>query len=358
MPEPADIAIFLPNPVGDVVMATPALRAAREHFASARITYVGRASALAVLEGTNWADEMILSRPDGLRGALATARILRKRRRDLGILLPNSFRCAAMCALARIRRRAGYVRDGRGWLLTDRLRPERLADGRCKPVPQIDYYARLAEFVGAPVRSRRMELPVTETDERAAETLLSEAGINRARPVVMLNPGAAFGVSKMWEPERFAAVADALVESRGAQILLNAAPMDFERRVAERVQKAMRHAPLLNFARRDNTLGLLKSLVRRCDLMITNDTGPRHFAAAFGIGLVTIFGSTDPVWAQIDCPSERTIRVDLPCSPCQRKLCPQPPGPQYHQCMSAIPPESVLHAACELLDERAKGGGA
>ncbi len=92
-------------------------------------------------------------------------------------------------------------------------------------------------------------------------------------------------------------------------------------------------------------------------MLITNDTGARHIAAAMGSAVVTLFGSTDPRWAQIDYPSERIVRGEVPCSPCQLKLCNQPAGPASHQCMAAITVEMVTQAANELLDARANGGG-
>jgi heptosyltransferase-2 len=153
-------------------------------------------------------------------------------------------------------------------------------------------------------------------------------------------------------------VADELIEDLRAGIIINAAPA--EKDIASAVEAAMKHPPLVNFARRSNSLGLLKGLLRRCDLLITNDTGARHFAAALGTAVVTIFGSTDPTWAQIDYPRERILRADVPCGPCQKKRCLQPPGPTFHRCMVAIPPEMVAQAARELLASRpvrAGGGG-
>jgi heptosyltransferase-2 len=147
-------------------------------------------------------------------------------------------------------------------------------------------------------------------------------------------------------------VADALVDRCGAQILVNAAPNAAERALADSVAHHMRRKPILNLADRDNTLGLLKGLLSRCDLLITNDTGARHIAAAVGAAVVTIFGSTDPVWAKIDYDRERIIRADVPCSPCQKKTCPLPEGPGHHQCMTAVSADTVLEAAGELLKVR------
>lgn len=167
----------------------------------------------------------------------------------------------------------------------------------------------------------------------------------------MLNPGASFGPSKLWPAERFAAVADELIACRGAAVIINAAPG--EKTVALAVASAMRHPPLINLAERENSIGLVKALLRRCDLAITNDTGARHLAVASGIAVVTVFGSTDPARTELHYQRERIIQADVPCGPCQKKQCPLPVGAEFHQCMTAIAPGTVLAAAEELLDAQA-----
>ncbi len=349
MPEVRRLLVVLPNWIGDVVMATPALRALRERFADAHITFIGKAGSVAVLAGTAWADALLedLSTSGPPADLFRMAATLRRRRYDLAVLLPNSFRSALLVRLGSVPRAAGYDRDGRGWMLTHRLAVPTDERGRKRVYPALDYYIDLAESLGAEVTCRRMELPTDAESERAAEALLREAGVDRARPVVMLNPGGAFGPSKMWAPRRYAALADALVDRRGAQIIINAAPN--EREIAAEVGEEMTGEPTINFAERDNTLGLLKSLLSRCDLLVTNDTGARHIGAAMGAAIVTVFGSTDPAWTTIDYDRERLVISDVPCAPCQRKLCALPPGPFYHRCMNAIPPERVIAAAEELL---------
>ena len=353
------IAVVLPNWIGDVVMATPALRALREHFAAARITHIGRPDALELLNGGDraapgiyeLADKQLTDRraqrPRPINFLQLTWGI-RRERFDLAVLLPNSFRSALLCWMGGASRIAGYDRDGRGWMLSDKLAPVRDDTGRFVPTPQVDYYNALVGMLGIEVSSRRMTLSVSEAGEEEAETVLDAAGVDRSRPIVMLNPGGSFGPSKMWAPERYAAVADALVERCAAQIIVNASPA--EREVARSVAEAMREPPAISFADCENTVSLLKSLMKRCSLLITNDTGARHVAAAMGIGVLTIFGSTDPRWSRIDYPRERILRADVPCAPCQHKRCPFPPGPTYHQCMKAISTEAVLEAAEELLD--------
>jgi heptosyltransferase-2 len=260
-----------------------------------------------------------------------------------------------LARLSGARRVIGYSRDRRGWLLTDRLAPPRTEDGRFRPGPMLDYYNRLATKAGTADPGYQMQLPVSQPHEAQADAMLEQAGRRTDKPLVLLNPGGSFGPSKMWPARRYAQLADQLVCQHGAQILLNAAPA--EKHIAARVAESMASRPLLSFARRDNSLPLLASLTRRCDLMVTNDTGARHFAAAAGIDLVTVFGSTDPRWTHLYYGRERIVRIEMRCSPCQQKLCPQPAGPLYHQCMERISPEMVMDACNELLASRAGRSG-
>ncbi|HHH75803.1 MAG TPA: glycosyltransferase family 9 protein [Phycisphaerae bacterium] len=298
------IAVFLPNWVGDVVMATPALRALRKVFPAgdSQITFVGKAVSLATVSGCHWADGTLEDRsssPDRLSGFFQTAGELRRRRIDLAILLPNSLRSALLAKTGGCRHIAGYNRDGRGLLLTDRLTPNRNSNGKFAAGSMIDYYNKLPEYFGALPEEIGcvMSLPVGQSEEIKAQQLFCEAGVDLAKPVVILNPGCAFGPSKMWGAQRYAQLADELIEQRSCNIIINAAPN--ERRIASRVAGAMRYTPLLNFAERKNTLPLLRSLMKRCDLLVTNDTGARHIGAAFGVALVTIFASTDQQWTDL-----------------------------------------------------------
>ncbi len=340
----SSIAVFLPNWVGDVVMATPAIRAIARRWPNRRIVFAGKPVALTTLGPVAEPRDMV-TLPGG---AWASVRLLRRIGISQAVLMPNSFRSALVARLAGADSVAGYARDGRGWLLTQKLTPQRLPDGRYKPVPAIDYYIALAEMLGADCVSRDLSLPLEPEHEAAAEKLFADCGVDRAAPVVMLNPGASFGTSKMWSAEKYAALADMLIEQRGARIIINAAPA--ERQIALWVERAMRNAPAISFAARDNSLGMLKAMLRRCDLLVTNDTGARHLAAAAGISVVTIFGSTDPEWSRIDYPRERIVRVAVECSPCQLKLCPLPAGPDYHKCLERVSADMVMAAAEELLD--------
>ena len=352
------ILVFLPNWVGDVVMATPVLRTLRENKPDAKITFFGKPVALSLLDGSSWCDGQIAdSSRGGMLGFFRTIKQIRGIAPDTALLLPNSFRSAILARAGGASRRIGYDRDGRGFLLTDRIKPQlrpkdSVGVGKYFPVPMLKYYSALLEPLGisSTCDDMQMELPVCEEDHRTAARLLTECGYDPTRPLVMLNPGAAFGTSKLWPAEKYAKLADELLERYNAQIILNAAPNDNERAILAELIEHMQSKPLINFARRDNTLGLLKGLMLHCQMLVTNDTGARHIAAAMGIGIVTIFGSTDPVWAQIDYPLEQIVRIDLPCSPCQQKICPL----HHHKCMTDVSVGTVLEAVEKILNTRYK----
>lgn len=304
----------MPSWVGDVVMATPTLRLLRRLKPDAHISYLVRSYVKPIIDAAPWYDRLITLRPR--RSALSqtsnrrrsTAALTTRLRRgdfDTALLLPNSFRSALIVKLAGIDRRIGYDRDGRGLLLTDRLIPMR-ERGKYVPIPMIDYYLGLAQYLGAENPERRMQLFTRPQHDRAAEALLRSAGVAEARgPLVMFTPGAATkGDAKLWPAERFAAVADHLIHTHKAVVMLNGSPA--ERPILDAVQRAAGH-PLIDLPKFGSNLTLLKSLVACADLMITNDTGPRHIAAALNTPVISLFGPTDPSWTRLDAPHERLL---------------------------------------------------
>lgn len=353
---PRRVLILLPNWVGDAVMATPTLRAIRSHWPEARIVGLGRPSATTVLRGVEWVDELrTIDRSDHpLRVGLA----LRRDRFDLALILPNSWRSGLIARLSGARRRVGYGRDGRGPLLTDRLRPPRDERG-LTPISAVDYYLALAGAIGVAPTGRDVALPLGQRESDEATALLRDAGVARGPaaptsptgpgdgPLVLLIPGASYGEAKRWPADRFAAVADQLAQRRGATVLLSGSPV--ERGVLDAVAAASRSGPI-DLTRHGLDLAKLKPVVALCDLVITNDTGPRHLAAAVGTPVVTIFGPTDPRWSEIGFAGERQVRIDVPCSPCQLPTCPLAP-PETHQCMTGIDPAVVVETAESLLDQ-------
>jgi heptosyltransferase-2 len=357
------IALFLPNWIGDAVMATPAVRALREHFHGGHLIGIVRPYVAGVLEGSPWLDELIFLDTKGRwsRRWPAVAAQLRRYGVDLAVLFPNSFRSAFVAWAGRCRSRVGYARADRSWLLTRTLEPVCDARGRRRPSPAILDYNRLTEAVGCPAPSRRMELFTTPRDEAAADAVWQRAGLAGYSEVVCLNPGAAFGAAKYWPVEYFAALARQLVDRRGGGVLVLCGPA--ERELARSIAKQAQHPAVHALAeytalgkgtvplRREGqfpfptlSIGLSKACVRRADLLITTDSGPRHFAAAFDRPVVTLFGPTHIAWTETYHPKAIHLQKVVDCGPCQRRVC-----PLDHRCMKLLTPAEVFDAAAELL---------
>lgn len=339
------IALFLPNWVGDVVMATPAIRAVREHFPGARLLAVCRPYVAATIDGSPWFDEVILFDKAGPRERreVGVIRRLRRERVDAAVLFPNSFRSAAVAALGRCRRRIGFDRFGRGLLLTDVLQPVRDAAGRRVPRPVIDDYNRLVTRLGVSDPGHRMELFTTPDDEIAADRVWADLGLHRFPEIVGLNSSGAFGAAKLWPAGHFAALARDLVDRRGCGVLVVCGPN--ERATAREIVRLADRPQVVSLADRPVSLGLTKACVRRLDLFVTTDSGPRHFAAAFGVPVVSVFGPTHIEWTETYYPRGINLQKKVPCGPCQLPVC-----PLDHRCMTELRPSDVLAAATDLLE--------
>lgn len=334
-------------------MATPALRAIRRRFSKARIAFLAEPNLRDLIRGGDWMDEVVdwparTRRQPWHREYRQLTRQLRARKLDWAILLPNSARSALVVLLGKATRRIGYNRDSRGLLLTDRL-PVRNRQGRkFTPLPIVEYYADLVEALDCERPDDRLELFTTEDCDDFVETQLSERGWQDHRPLVVLSPGAKYGAAKCWFPERFAAVADRLIDKRNAAVVVTCGPG--EESIAQKISDEMHGEALVPDPHRLG-LGGLKSLIRRADLLICNDAGPRHFAKAFDIPVVTIFGPTHPEWTATSYVAERIVRIDIDCGPCQQRICPL----GHLDCMKGVTVDDVHSASIELLDHASIG---
>jgi heptosyltransferase-2 len=333
------ILVFVPNWVGDVVMATPALQSIRARFPNARIVHLMRSYVADVLRGTSFGNEVAFWSSGGPGGFARMIWELRRERFDMAVLLTNSFRSAMVAWMAGATERVGYVRDRRGPLLTKRLAPVRQGR-RFVPLPALDYYNELAVAVGCGPPGLKMELATVPSDESEIDARLGD--VDTRRPLVVLNPGANFGWAKCWPADYYAALADRLVEEYGARVIASLVPR--ERAIGDRLKAAARR-PIEVFADPPLGIGPLKALIKRADLLVTNDTGPRHFAAAFGTPVVTIFGSSDPQWTDTRYARERIVRLHLECQPCMKRVCPL----KHHNCMQHLLPDMVMEKIGELL---------
>lgn len=340
--EPERILIVLPTWVGDVVMATPVVQAVFARFPNAQISLLTQPHLYPLLEGSPWAQNCFFWPPRKKTAEAKQAQKtllgnLRAQRFDLAIMLPNSLRSAWLCWRSGAKRRLGFNRDGRGILLTDALSVPNKIQGGYEPMPMVDYYAQLAMALGCDHPGDQLMLYTTPDCDRAVGERLAKSGIAEGAPLVVISPGANFGASKCWAPERFAAVADQLVEQYGVAIAMSPGPG--EEPLAEAIHSAMEHPSVL-LTDPCLTLGELKSLINRSVLLLGNDTGPRHFARAFDTPRVTVFGPTHRRWTDTSHGSETIIQVDVPCGPCHKKTCPL----EHHDCMTLVTVEMVTRA--------------
>jgi heptosyltransferase II len=359
------LLVVMPSWVGDAVMATPALRMLRSRLPGSYIGGLVRPGIDEIMAGTDLLDQVHVERARGVMGPKLVAGKVRGVRYEAALLLTNSFSSALISRLAFIPRRVGYDRDGRGVLLTQRLAAPRRIGGGWAPVPAVSYYWAAAEALLDPGAYRipdaslppgaRLELGTTEAQEHEGEDVLAAARVPEDAELAILNPGGNRD-PKRWPSERFAQVGAWLAAERGMTVLVNGSPAEAElvARIAGQIRESVGDERVVELPGVGVTLGSLKAVVRRCRVMVTNDTGPRHIAAAFGVPVVSLFGPTDPRWTAIPAPGGEAVLVADPTLPVTEVADDHP-----ERCrVDRIPVERVLGAVQELLERGLDGGGA
>ncbi|MBN8604781.1 MAG: lipopolysaccharide heptosyltransferase II [Planctomycetes bacterium] len=343
------VAIFLPNWVGDGVMATPTLRALRNFYGrNVRMIGIGRPAVVGVLEGTPWLNETWAFKSRS-RGALPNRRKiiarLRREKIDTAILLPNSFTSAAMAWLSGARHRIGYARDGRTLLLTKKLRAPR-SGKKWLPISAVDYYLGIAESLGALTLDKHMELVLTAQDRGLQQNLYSKWNWNPSAPTVVINNGGAYGGAKLWTAEHVRDLAKGLCETPQLQVLLHCGPD--EREAANALETELANPRVRSMGTEENLpLGLTKAVLAKASVVISTDSGPRHIAVAFNKPVVSLFGPTDPAWTTTYNVRESYMEEKLPCRACWKRTCPL----GHHRCMTDLKVERVLRETLLRLTE-------
>lgn len=325
-------------------MSLPALAAIRRHFPAAHIAILARPWVAGLYRHEPFADEIIPYQPgkrwQGWKDRRAAAASLRAMEFDCAVLLQNAFDAALIAWLARIPRRAGYARDGRGPLLTDPIpRPPK----NVLPPHESFYYLHLVRSLGW-----LDEMPSEPLIRLAGAAKAREAGIARFRAeglgrVIGLSPGAAYGNAKRWWPERFAQSSARVAQETGSAVALFGSPT--ERELCAHIASSLEAFGI--DARNHAGQTSLEEYIERaaaCLAYLTNDSGAMHIASALGVPTVAVFGATNHVTTGPTGPSARVIRRDVQCSPCMLREC-----PLDHRCMAAVTPEMVADAALELL---------
>jgi len=335
------LAIRCPNWVGDVVMATPVFECLRRNLPRTRIVGLLRKNAQGILRDSPWFDDFVDAHDKSWSGFLHMRQQLGAMRPDAGIVLTNSVRSALTMRLSGIKRVYGYQRQWRNLLLAGGPAPTRNGH-KAAPAPMADYYLEVCRWLGfACPEHPEPKLYIGAELAARGQTLLKKYGISDGDVLVGLNPGASFGSSKCWPAESFAQIAELCQKTLNAKIIIFSGPGEEE--IAQAILDQTQ-ADIIDTRPDKIDLELLKPFVQRCNLLITNDTGPRHYAVAFNVPVVVIMGPTDPRYTDANLERTTVVRKELDCSPCHKKVC-----PKQHECMRAIRPEEVFAAAEQLL---------
>ncbi|MCP5004196.1 MAG: lipopolysaccharide heptosyltransferase II [Planctomycetes bacterium] len=350
------ILVRAPNWVGDIVMATPSFRCIRENFKDAHIALLVKSNLRGIIKGTPWFDEFVEIEPvqrkstsaflspilkyiDRITNFLSLIFRLRQAKYDVCFLFPNSFSSALIAWLSGANVRVGYKRDARSLLLSDSI--ERYRDnGIFRPTYMADYYLRLCTLVGCKIQSRELELFISKSSEEAANHLFRKYHIGE-KPFVLINPGASYGSSKCWYADKFGRTADLLKEKMDCDIVLVCGPG--ETRLTDEIEQYSEKG-VINLSGNLVPLNVLKVFVKRSMLLITVDSGPRHFAVALKRPVVVLMGATDPRYTETEHEIGTVIREEVDCSACHLKTC-----PTDHRCMTQILPEKVVRASMHIL---------
>jgi len=337
------------NWVGDAVMSIPALREIRRIFGHARISLLVRSWVKDVYAKAEFVDRVLefdnYGRHAGWSGRRRLADELQSEGFELAILLQNAFEAALITWRARIPRRLGYARDARSLLLTDacRIEPE------VRKVHQAFYYlgilygARLLptppwEVTDYPLSAR---IGVTETDRDSARAMMRAGGAKHGQLVIALNPGASYGGAKRWLTDRYAVVANELTRRYEAHVILVGAAA--ESGLAHEIARQMSPPPAILTGK--TTLGQLMGVLVLSSLLVTNDSGPMHLAAALDVPQVAIFGSTSETATGPLSDRAEIVKHPVDCNPCFLREC-----PIDFRCMTGLTTDMVVLAAVKKLE--------
>ena len=362
------------NWLGDAVMTTPALMRLREKFPDAHIALLTPEKLRDLWPGHSAVNETILFAPH--ENVFVVGKKLRAGKFDLALVLPNSPRSAIETRLAGIPHRIGCARPWRNFFLTQTVAPRPDAVPQCRmrkrPVSeikrlvaadvnrrtihenraftsaasdahQIHEYLHLVAALGANPEPIAPQLFVTPEEVAAAKKKFRLEKI--AGPIFGLNPGAEYGPAKRWPVERFIAAAREIQSRTNSTWLVFGGQADAA--VARRIESAIPSPPsaIWNLAGK-TSLRELMALLKLCRVLLTNDSGPMHVAAALGTPVVVPFGSTSPELTGPGLPGDprhRLLKSDAPCSPCFLREC-----PIDFRCMNGITVESVVEAVLSV----------
>jgi len=336
------ILIVRTDRIGDVLLSTPVIKALRQKFPQGYICMMASPYTKDVLDGNPALDEVITFDKDAKnKGWLATlkfAGLLRKNKFDLAIVLHPTTRMHLLTFLAGIPKRLGYDRKF-GFLLTNRIKHTKQSGQK----HESEYALDLIRYLGIEPVDKTLFMPIKPESEKWVEVLFNQVGIKDSDKLLVIHPTASC-LSKTWPGERFAEAADKLVQKYGFKVVIVSGPKDMQK--AQEVIKNMR-VKALNLSGK-TSISQLASLLRRCQLFISTDSGPMHVASALGVPVITIFGRSQAGlspkrWGPLG-EKNKVLYKTVGCTICLAHNC-----QKDFACLKATSVEDVLRAAEEIL---------
>jgi len=345
------LAVRLDN-LGDVLMTTPALAALRESLPRASLTLLASPAGAALAPHLPMVDEVIAYRAPWVAHPLlahvpvgADDRALVERLAACGFdaavvfttCTQSALPAALVCALAGIPERLAYSRENPYRLLTTWVpESDAVAPGMRH---EVERQLRLVARIGCTTADERLRFRLRPQDRAALARVRDVVDFDPSRPYIVVHPGAS-APSRRWPPERFGAAAARLAEATGRSIVFTGQAQ--EQPLVDAARDACR-APSVTFAGRLD-LGAFAALVAGADLLLTNNSGPVHLAAALGTRVVDCYALTNPQHTPWRVPA-RVLSHEVPCRDCLKSVCPQ----GHHGCLLGVTTEQVVQAALELL---------
>lgn len=337
-----NIIVRMPNWLGDAVMATPVLADLRHHFPDAAITAMCKKNVGLLLKEDPHIDEIFsFERPSGWihrRKHLEIIQPLRQGEFDLGILLTNSWSSALWFYRGNVKELVGYADNFRSPLLTKAVRYSKKKERQ----HLVTTYKELLQPLGIPLSTTSPQLYLQSDELAWAKNFLKRMGIETDKhKIIGINPGAAYGSAKCWLPERFVQVSKKLLEDPQVRIVYfgDAAGAPLVDSICSKLPKEV-----INLAGKTSIRELM-ALLKCCAVLLTNDSGPMHIAAALATPLLALFGSTNEVKTGPN-PQGEVIHKHVECSPCYKRTC-----PIDFRCMTRIESDEVVETLRKIVEE-------
>jgi len=331
------IVVRTPNWIGDAILALPAIEGLKKNFPQAEIWLAVSDWVKDLFPADDVGPKIIpLGRVGHFKNLRNSAGHLKEFGFDVALLLTNSFASALLFYLAGVPERWGYRRDGRSLLLSKGVLWKEPAEA----LHLVHYYLNLIESLGLKTPAPEIRLTVTAEEKSQARAKLAALGIDAKKPLVLLNPGAAYGPAKRWPSAKFAELAGILQGRKNVEVLITGSAGEAE--LAESIASSLPVRPksLAGKTSLRELLGLMSQSV----LFVTNDSGPMHMANALRVPVVAIFGPTDPKITGPFHPPSAVHKKDVPCWPCLYRCC-----PYDHRCMTNISAEEVFESCAAYL---------